>query len=219
MSKPNAKTLFLAVKEYLKEHPEEVPRAIRGMMKLRLGIPLAVPRYLARTFVSGQGHKKDVIISPAPPGLKLTTTLDALGSSLLRASLVVALDDLRINKDEVRLEFRVSEMKAEILDEGDGTSPVIAKIKSGELDFTKPANLLVHLPERPPTLVEAQDDRVCFDLLKSPDFANNPGIRRFLATINPVVGLRAVRTDDDHLDIYFRASPTGLPAAIASLFR
>jgi len=65
--------------------------------------------------------------------------------------------------------------------------------------------------------VEADGDRIVIDLLKIPAIANNFLLRRALAVMTPVVGVRAIETDRDHLYIAFRASPRGLPRAFAAL--
>jgi hypothetical protein len=73
------------------------------------------------------------------------------------------------------------------------------------------------VPNKPPAIVEADGDRIVIDLLKIPAIANNFLLRRALAVMTPVVGVRAIETDRDHLYIAFRASPRGLPRAFAAL--
>jgi hypothetical protein len=55
------------------------------------------------------------------------------------------------------------------------------------------------------------------DLLQVPSIAANERLRQVLAVVTPVVNVRAVEADRDHLYVAFRASPRGLPQAIAAL--
>ena len=59
--------------------------------------------------------------------------------------------------------------------------------------------------------------QIVVDLLKLPAVAGNAGFRRALAVVTPVVGVRAIETDRDHIYVALRASPRGLPRAIAAL--
>jgi hypothetical protein len=100
---------------------------------------------------------------------------------------------------------------------GDSTTPVATLIKSGALDLSKPGNLVKFLPKLPPAIVLADDDRIVLDLMKIPALAGNEMLRRALAIVTPVMSVRAVETDHDHLYVALRASPRGLPRAIAAL--
>jgi hypothetical protein len=73
------------------------------------------------------------------------------------------------------------------------------------------------LPKRPPAIVEADGDRIVIDLMKVPAVADNARLRAALAIVTPVINVRAVETDRDHLYVALRASPRGLPRAIAAL--
>ena len=57
MAKPNPKVMLNAAKAYLKQHPEEIVRALKGALGLRVGVPLDTLRYLAREFAGG-GNKQ-----------------------------------------------------------------------------------------------------------------------------------------------------------------
>jgi hypothetical protein len=47
--------------------------------------------------------------------------------------------------------------------------------------------------------------------------AGNARLRWLLEIITPVVNVRAIETDRDHLYVALRASPRGLPRALAAL--
>ena len=69
---------------------------------------------------------------------------------------------------------------------------------------------------QPAALVEAKDDRITVDLMKIPKIAENPRLKQILSVLTPVVGVRAIKTKDDHLDVHLKADLTGVPAAIAA---
>ena len=91
---------------------------------------------------------------------------------------------------------------------GESDAPIATLIKSGALDLSKPGNLIRHIPKRPPMIVAAGGDRVVLDLFKVPNIAKNERVRKLpLSVITPVLGIRAIETDRDHLYVAFRASP------------
>ena len=48
MPKPNPKQLLRVAGNYLKSHPEEIWRAVKGAAGLRFGLPMDALRYLIR---------------------------------------------------------------------------------------------------------------------------------------------------------------------------
>jgi hypothetical protein len=213
MPRPNPKVLLRQAGNYLKDHPEEIARALRGALGLRLGVPIDVLRYLAREFGGGKRAPKDVVIEAAPPGIRLAMTVDAMGTSL-RASFVVYVEELDVRPGAIRIVLRIAELKLNVL--GDGSSPVAGLIKSGALDLSKPGNLVNFMPKRPAALVDAKDDRLTLDLAKIPAIGANPNVTRALRICTPVLGVRAIKTKDDHLDVHLAATPSGIGAAIAA---
>jgi hypothetical protein len=213
MPKPNPKVLLCQAGNYLKEHPEEIVRALRGALGLRLGVPIDALRYLARELADGKKAPKDVVIEAAPPGLRLGLTVDAMGTTL-RASLVVYTEELDIHLDSIRIGLRIAELTLHVL--GESSSPLAGLIKSGALDLSKPGNLVAFMPKRPAALVEAKDDRIALDLMKIPKIAENPKVSRALRIVTPLLVVEAIRTKDDHLDVHLKATPSGLGAAIAA---
>ena len=213
MARPDPKAILGAAKQYLREHPEELLRAVRGALGLRFGVPLDALRYFAKELTGGKKMPKDVEIESAPPGIRIGMKVDAVGSTL-KVSLIVVVEEVSITSDEIRVAVRVSELTLQVL-EGRET-PVAALILSGALDLSKPGNLVAFIPKRPPMIVEAKEDRIVIDALKIPKLSDNPKLRKVLAVATPVLGVRAIRSKDDHLDVHLRATVSGLPIAISA---
>ena len=53
--------------------------------------------------------------------------------------------------------------------------------------------------------------------MKVPTIANNSRLKRALQIVSPLVGIRSVETDGDHLYVHLRATPAGLREAIVAL--
>ena len=62
-----------------------------------------------------------------------------------------------------------------------------------------------------------EGDRIVVDLMKVPQLAENSRFRRALAVIAPVMGIRAIETDGDHLWVALRATPAGLLEAFEAV--
>ena len=213
MPKPNPKELLRVAGNYLKAHPEEIWRAVKGAVGSRIGVPMDALRYLVRELATGEKAPKDVVVEAAPPGLRASLTVNAMGTPL-RVSLVVYVEEIEITMDAMRFVLRLEALTLKVL--GDASTPIAGFIKSGALDLSKPANLVNIMPKRPAVLVDAKDDRVTIDLMKLPKIAENPKVRRLLPILLPVVGLSAIQTKDDHLDVHLKQRVTGVPEAIAA---
>lgn len=213
MAKIQPKALLRHAGNYLKEHPEEIARALRGVLGLRLGVPIDALRYMAHELGGGPKAPKDVVIEAAPPGLRASLSVDAMGTPL-RTSLVVYAEELDIRPDAIRIGLRIAELKLSVL--GESSSPLAGLIKSGALDLSKPGNLVAFMPKRPAALVDAKDDRITLDLMKIPKIADNSKVTRLLRVLTPVLGVEAIKTKDDHLDVHLRATPSGISEAFAA---
>ncbi len=213
MPRPNPKVMLDAARGYLKDHPEEILRAIKGLVGLRFGVPIDALRYLVRELGGGKKAPKDVVIDAAPPGLRVAMTVDAMGT-LLRVALVVFVEELHVSLEQIKIVARIADLSLKVLN--DAETPLAGLIKSGALDLSKPGNLVAFMPKRPAALIDAKDDRITLDLLKVPSIAQNPKVRRYLAVATPVVGVRAIKTKDDHLDVHLKADLRGVSAAIAA---
>jgi hypothetical protein len=213
MRKPTPKVLVQAATNYLKAHPEEIVRALRGALGLRVGVPLDALRYLVAEFGQGDKAPKDVVIEAAPPGIRIAMTVKAMGTTL-RVRLVLHAEELALGAAALLVTARIADLELEVL-AGDDT-PVAGLIKSGALDLSKPGNLVAYMPKRPKVLVDAKDDRVVLDLMKIPKLGENPRLRKVLGVLTPVLNVAAIRTKDDHLDVHLSARPGGISDAIAA---
>jgi hypothetical protein len=213
MPKPDPKVLARLAADYLKQHPEEILRVLRGAIGLRFGVPMDAVRYLARELGSGPKAPKDVLIEAAPPGIRLGATVDAMGTPL-RALAIIYVEELDISTTQLRIGLRIEGLTLTVL--GDAASPLAGLIKSGALDLSKPGNLVAFMPKRPAALIDAKDDRLVVDLMKVPKIADNPKVKQALSIVTPVLGVRALKTKDDHLDLHLKADLSGVPLAIAA---
>lgn len=198
---------------YVRKNPDEVVRVALNATGLRFGVPIATLRWFAGQ-LKGAKAPKDVEISSAPPALRLSGVVDAMGTAV-RASAAIKIDEVTITADSLRVGVRLRDVKLALV--GDSESPVATLIKSGALDLSKPGNLVKFIPRRPAAVVEAEGDRVVVDLMKVPKLASDPRIRQALAVISPILGIRAIETDRDHLYVKLRATPAGLPEALGKL--
>lgn len=209
-----ARALLNAVVDYVRKNPDELVRAAVNAAGLRFGVPLAALRWLSSQAKLPKKAPRDIDIGSAPPALRLSLSIDAMGTPV-RATGAVRVDEIELSPDVMRIGLKLSDLKLALLSESD--SAVATLIKSGALDLSKPGNLVKFIPKRPPAIVEADGDRIVVDLMKVPAIADNTLLRRALAIVTPVVAIRAVETDRDHLYVALRASPRGLPRALAAL--
>jgi hypothetical protein len=208
------RSLINATVDYLRRNPDELVKAAVNALGLRFGVPIAALRYLSSQAKLPRKAPKDIDIGSSPPALRISLSVDAMGTPV-RASAAIRIDEIDLSPEAMRVGIRLSDVKLTLLGESD--SPVATLIKSGALDLSKPGNLVKFLPKRPPAIVEAEEDRIVVDLMKVPAVADNSRLRRALAIVTPVVNVRAVETDRDHIYVALRASPRGLPRAISAL--
>jgi hypothetical protein len=199
--------------DYLRRNPDEIVRAGVNATKLRFGVPVAALSWLASQ-VKGDAAPKDVEVGTVPPGLRLGATVKAMGT-MLRANASIRIDEVEISAETVRIGLRLNDVKLKVLD--DSETPVATLVKSGALDLSKPGNLAKFLPKRPPAIVDAEGDRIVLDLMKVPKLAENERFRRLLRVVTPVLGIRAIETDGDHLYVALRATPAGVLEAVGAI--
>jgi hypothetical protein len=65
--------------------------------------------------------------------------------------------------------------------------------------------------------VEARDNRLSLDLMREPKIGDNPVVRQALAVITPLITMHGIESDDDHLNVVFRALPDGVTHAAGAL--
>jgi len=202
-----------AVRSYLRAHPEELGRAVRSALGLRFGVPLAALRWLGQQ-AERAGKVEDFQIDSVPPGIRLSGNVDLMNTPL-RAGAIIFVERVVFNDEELTVALRLEEVVLKL--NGESESPVAALIKSGALDLSNPGTLVNFMPGRSPVLAEANGNRVVLDLMRDPKIGNNPLVRRAVSLLTSFVTLHGVETDTKHLDIAFRALPTGLGGAAQSL--
>ena len=205
--------LLSAAAGYVRRNPDEIVRTAINAGRLRFGVPIAALSWLAGQ-VKGKKAPKDIEIGAVPPALRLGATVDAMGT-MLRAQVSIKIDEIEITAESIRVGVRLNDVKLKVLD--DSETPVATLIKSGALDLSKPGNLAKFIPKRPPAIVEAYDDRIVLDLMKIPQIGGNARVRKVLGVIVPLVGIRAIETDGDHLYVTLKATPAGLRQAIEAI--
>jgi hypothetical protein len=210
----DARDLLSAAVDYVRRNPDELVKAAVNAAGLRFGVPIAALRYVTAQANLPKKAPKDIDIGSAPPAVRISLSVDAMGTPV-RASAAVKVDEIDFSPDAMRIGFKLSDVKLALLGESD--APVATLIKSGALDLSKPGNLIKFLPKRPAAIVEAEGDRIVIDLLKVRAVAENSRLRRVLAVLTPVVNVRAVETDRDHIYVALRAHPRGLPRSLAAL--
>jgi hypothetical protein len=205
--------LLGAAAEYLKRHPEELILATVNATQLRFGVPIEALRWAASQ-VSSPKAPKDIELETVPPGLRLSASLDAMGTPL-RASAVVSIEEVSMAAGSLRVLIRLTEVSLTLL--GESSSPLATLVKSGALDLSKPGNLIKVLPKRPDAILEAEGERIHVDLMKVPALANDDRLQQLLTTLSAILGIRALETDRDHLYVGLRVKPYGVPRAIRSV--
>jgi hypothetical protein len=205
--------VFDTAKQYLQRHPEELGRVLRGLLGLRLGVPLDAIRWLAAQ-AARSGSARDIEIDSVPPGFRVAATFELMRTTV-RGAATLYVERMRLTGEEARIELRLEDVTLSLVE--DATTPVALLIKSGALDLSRPANLLKHLPTRPPFLLEARDNRVVLDFIRHPAIAANDPLRHALHAVTSVVTLHGLETDERHFDFTFRAFPGGLGHAARSL--
>jgi hypothetical protein len=203
------KSALLGCAAYLREHPEELLRAARQARHLRFGVPVAILRWLAGS-LSNAGGPQDIEIEPAPPGLRVTATVEEMGTQL-RGSAVVTVTHVHFDEQELKVEISLSDVNIRLVDP-QAQSPLAALIRSGALDVSRIANLVAQLPTRPTVLVDARDDRLVLDLMRLPLFQSDARLRRVVGAATTLLSVDTVTSDGSHVDVALRALPRGLAA-------
>jgi hypothetical protein len=214
MPKLDPRALLQAAVGYVRKNPDELVKAAVNAAGLRFGVPLAALRYLTAQAPMGKKAPKDIEIGSTQPALRLSASVDAMGTPL-RATASIKVDEVDIAADSMRIGVRLSDVKLALLGESD--APIATLIKSGALDLSKPGNLVKFVPKRSPAIVEAEGDRIVVDLMKVPAIAENSRLRRILSILTPLVGIRAIETDRDHIYVALRATPSGFARALAAV--
>ncbi len=205
-----------AAVSYLRQHPEELLRALRNAVAFRFGLPIAALRWLLGQ-AGGKKMPQDIELSAVPPGVRLAGSFVLMGAPL-RASADLFVERVSLGAAEMRFDLRLANVSLRVLDDK-AEGPLVALLKSGALDLSKPGNLVAYMPKRPAFLVEARDDRISIDLLRHPKLAQDPRVKRLVAILLPLVTVSGIRTENDHLDVALRPFPDGVSSAIDNVRR
>jgi hypothetical protein len=188
---------------------------MRSLLGLRLGVPLDAFRWLAEQ-AEASGKAQDIDIDSVPPGIKVAATVDLM-RTMVRANAVVYIDRMVLNGQKLQIDLRLEGVRLELVEDSD--SPVAMLIKSGALDLSKPGNLVKHMPDLPPVLVSAHDDRIVLDLMKHPKIGGDPRARNLISLITSVVTVHGIETDEQHFDVSLRAFQDGVVNAAREVRR
>jgi hypothetical protein len=210
------KAILEAGSKYLRDHPEELLRALRNLLALRFGVPLDALRFFAGR-ASGKKAPKDLVLEAVPPGLRVSATIQLMGTPV-HAKASIFIERVSITPDELRFEIRLADVSLKVPDDAP-ESPLAALLRSGALDLSKPGNLAAYMPKRPALLVDAKDDRVVIDLMRHPKIAKNPRAIRTVGLLAPLLTVAGIESDSEHLDVTLRAFPEGLREAVGGLRR
>jgi hypothetical protein len=210
----SAEKVIRAAVRYVRDNPRAIVKAAIDAKSLRFGVPIAALRWAVTQTGPSKKAPKDIEIGASPPAVRFGATIDAMGTPV-RASGAIRIDEITVSAEAIRVGVRLNDLELTLL--GESESPLATLIKSGALDLSKPGNLVKVLPKRPAAIVEAGGDRIVIDLLRVPALANNPRVRRALAVLTPLLGIRAIETDGDHLYVTLRATPGGIREALAAL--
>lgn len=207
-----AQRAVAAASGYLRRNPGEISRAVRNLVGLRAGLPVDALRWLMAQAAKG-GKIEDPVITEVPPGLRVTASVDLMKTPV-RASSVVFIERVVIDPDQIRMVVRLEEIWVEVI--GESTTPVAALLRSGALDLSKPGELAKYM-DLPPVIVEARDNKLTIDLMREPKIGDNPVVRQALAVLTPLVTMHGIESDEDHLNVVFRAFPQGMGEAAGAL--
>lgn len=195
-----------ALTAYVRRNPGEVGRFIRSLIGLRLGVPIDLFRWLGEQAESS-GKAEDIEVDAVPPGVRVAATVDLM-KTVVRASAVVYVERMVLTGEQLRVEVRLENVALRLIGESD--TPVAMLIKSGALDLSRPGNLVKHMPDLPPVLVEADGNRIVLDLMRHPKVGGNRGVRNAVSLATSLLTVHGVETDERHLDVSLRAFPDGI---------
>jgi hypothetical protein len=198
-----------AARSYLRRHPEEISRAVRNAMGMRLGVPLAAFRWLAGELADPE-KVEDLEIGAKAPGLRMAATFDLMRTRV-RAGAVLYIDRISLRADELRIELRLEDVSLVPVDTH--KSQISALLITRALDLSRPGDLVQHLPDMPAMIVDSHGNRVVIDLMRVPKLANDPLIRHTLGLMTSLMTLDGIETEGDHLDLHFKPLPEGFVAA------
>lgn len=207
------KKAALAVGNYLRNHPEEVLRAAKNAVSLKLGVPVSALLWLARELGAGK-VPQDLVLEARNPGIFAQASFTLMNTPLRGAS-TIFVERVDMSSERLLLDLRFEEIALTVTDPDAGT-PVAALLQSGALDLSRPGDLLSYMPKRPEMLVEARGNVITIDLMKHPKLEKERA-KKLVGLLVSLVGVETVRTEGSHLDVAFSALPGGAQEALAQI--
>ena len=198
---------------FVVRNPFSMLTVAKHAANMRVAVPLDALRWFITNTPPSKNAPSDVTITARPPAIQIGATIELMGSRL-RAATTIHVEELRVEPENMRVVLRLKDTDLKVLDRSE--TPIAGLIRSGALDLSKPGNLVKFMPKKPPLLVSAEDDRIELDLMQVPKLANNFRLRRVLQRVTPVMNFAALGTDGDFLVLSLRATPGGLPKALAA---
>ncbi len=203
----------LAATQYLRQHPDELLRALRCASRLKLGVPLPALRFIAAE-LGGKRLPPDLVIEARSPGIFVSGSFTLMDTPLF-ASGILIVERIESSPESVLVDLRIQSLNLEVTDP-EAATPVAALLRSGALDLSRPGDLVHYMPKRPPMLLEARGNRLTLDLMKHPRLSQDPA-RKIVAAIIPLFTISGIEADDEHLDVSFRAFSHGVGEAYTRL--
>src|SRR6516165_9073057 len=117
----DARVVLNAAIDYVRKNPDELVKAAVNAAGLRFGVPIAALRWLSSQAKLGKKAPQDIEIGSTPPALRLSASVDAMGTPL-RASAAIRVDEIDIAPDQLRVGIRLNEVKLALI--GDSDAPI-----------------------------------------------------------------------------------------------
>src|SRR5580698_8768731 len=114
----DARAVLNAAVDYVRKNPDELVKAAINAAGLRVGVPLAALRWVSSQAKLPRKAPKDIDIGSAPPALRLSLSVDAMGTPV-RASAAIKVDEVDFSPDAMRIGLRLSDVKLALLGESD----------------------------------------------------------------------------------------------------
>ncbi len=205
---PSLKKILQRATGYVRRRPADGLRILRSALSLRIAVPVDALRWFAEE--SGASQVRDVAIREAPPGIRASASVHAMGTPI-RAGATLEVESVTLGEASLRVVVVIRDVELELLDESVRT-PVAALIKSGALDLSRPANLLAHMPDRPAMVVEAEGERIVLDIMLVPRLAVASALKRLLPVLAECLEVRSLAVDQGFIELAVGVMPRGFAA-------
>jgi hypothetical protein len=156
--------------------------------------------------LGGRKVPQDLLLEARNPGIYARASFELMKTPL-RGGANVIVQSVDMQPDAILVELRFEDITLEVTRPDAGT-PVAALLQSGALDLSRPGDLLSYMPKRPALVVSAQGNVLTLDLMRHPQLSKE-GARKLVALLVPLIGVEAIRTDGEHLNVAFQALPGG----------